>query len=56
MARWSRRQSVAVLPAPLSVSVAMTSDVKRWWQLFSGQHDVFVLGASAEAEPVRADG
>ena len=40
----------------LKASVAMTSNVKSWEQLFSGHHIFFVLGASEEAEPVRDDG
>jgi hypothetical protein len=30
----------------------MTANVKSWQQSFLGVHDVFVLGASEETEPV----
>ena len=50
--RWARSR----FRARLMPSVAMTSNVKSWSQLFSGHHDVFVLGASEEAEPGRSDG
>jgi hypothetical protein len=36
--------------------IAMTSNVKSWQQSFLGIHDIFVLGASEMAEPVRSDG
>jgi hypothetical protein len=47
---------VVDLPPPLSFRVAMTSDVKNYQQIFLGLHDVFVLGASEEPEPVSIDG
>jgi hypothetical protein len=31
----------------------MTSDVKKWQQLFRGFQDGFVLGASENPEPVK---
>jgi hypothetical protein len=34
----------------------MTSDVKNYQQIFLSLHDVFVLGASEEPEPVSIDG
>jgi hypothetical protein len=40
----------------LTPGVAMTSDVKNYQQIFLGLHDVFVLGASEEPEPVSIDG
>jgi hypothetical protein len=40
----------------LKAGVAMTSDVKRWQQIFLGFHDLFVLGASEKPEPGRSDG
>jgi hypothetical protein len=40
----------------VSASVAMTSNVKSWQQIFLGLHDVFVLSASEKPEPVRNDG
>ena len=40
----------------LSRSVAMTSNVKSWQQIFLGLHDFFVLSASEKPEPVRHDG
>jgi hypothetical protein len=43
-------------PPRLTPSVAMTSDVKNYQQIFLGLHDVFVLGASEEPEPVSIDG
>jgi hypothetical protein len=42
--------------ARLRPGVAMTSNVKRWQQIFLDFHDVFVLGASEKPEPVRYDG
>lgn len=41
---------------PLSLVVAMTSNVKSGQQIFLGLHEVFVLGASAKSEPVSVDG
>jgi hypothetical protein len=42
--------------ARLRRSVAMTSNVKSWQQIFLGLHDVFVLRASEKPEPGRDDG
>jgi len=36
----------------LTPSVAMTSNVKSWQEIFLGFHDFFVLGASEMPEPV----
>jgi hypothetical protein len=49
-------KKLAPFSPPLTASVAMTSDVKRWQQMFLGFHDFFVLGASEKPEPVRYDG
>jgi hypothetical protein len=43
-------------PPRLKRSVAMTSNVKSWQQIFLGLHDVFVLRASEKPEPGRDDG
>ena len=40
----------------LTASVAMTSNVKSWQQIFLGLHDFFVLSASEKPEPGRDDG
>jgi hypothetical protein len=57
IAAWDPQwKSVVDLPPPLSFRVAMTSDVKNYQQIFLGLHDVFVLGASEEPEPVSIDG
>jgi hypothetical protein len=64
--RWPAQQELAAdalqrplrsrLQARLMPGVAMTSNVKRWQQIFLGFQDVFVRGASARPEPVRDDG
>jgi hypothetical protein len=56
VAWWSNQQSRVGQPPPLSVSVAMTSDVKSGPQLFEVCLIDVLLRAWAAAEPVRSDG
>jgi hypothetical protein len=54
--RAEQRRAADRFRARLKLRVAMTSNVKDEQQVFLGLHDVFVLSASAEPEPVRDAG